>query len=379
MPLDFSCSITIPIYKSKPDYVEVASFKQAVKILNKYPFILLCPENLNVSIYEKILKHSNINYQFRFLDKKWFKGRNTYSSLFFQDFFYDLLETKFFLIYQLDAWVFRDELEYWCKKNYAFIGAPVFLSGGFYPFLNGGLSLRRVSKMKLAIKLLKYSIDVNMICGKFSFFEYKQIFEKKEWQKMPAEDHYFSFFASRFLDNYKIPKFEDSIKFSIESENDKLFNLNKKQLPFGVHAFERMEPWFWQKFVPVKFRLSNFKPIDDKSHKINLILPRFTKNKSLYIWSAGLEGRYIFNELKNANIIGFLDGNFETWGRDCMGCKIFNPKEVLSDFKSLASSLYVIVGSFKYSKEIVKELKSYGLKKNKDFFVPFEGVKKNDQ
>jgi hypothetical protein len=45
------------------------------------------------------------------------------------DFYKRFRDYKFILIYQLDAYVFRDELEYWCEQDYDFIGAPLIENG----------------------------------------------------------------------------------------------------------------------------------------------------------------------------------------------------------------------------------------------------------
>ena len=64
---------------------------------------------------------------------------------------------KYILFYELDAFVFRDELDYWCKKGFDYIGAPWNGTHCYYDTPingvgNGGFSLRNI---KSAIKLLE--------------------------------------------------------------------------------------------------------------------------------------------------------------------------------------------------------------------------------
>jgi hypothetical protein len=65
--------------------------------------------------------------------------------------FYEVFrQYEYMLIYQLDCWVFRDELEMWCDKGYDYIGAPFFVKWfvdrGIYVG-NGGFSLRKISNI----------------------------------------------------------------------------------------------------------------------------------------------------------------------------------------------------------------------------------------
>lgn len=40
------------------------------------------------------------------------------------DFYSAFRNYDYMLIYQLDAWVFRNELQMWCEKGYDYIGSP---------------------------------------------------------------------------------------------------------------------------------------------------------------------------------------------------------------------------------------------------------------
>lgn len=68
------------------------------------------------------------------------------------NFYRSFKEYEFMLIYQLDSYVFRDELLDWCEKDYDYIGAPVhnFILDNFsqridIATLNGGFSLRKIN------------------------------------------------------------------------------------------------------------------------------------------------------------------------------------------------------------------------------------------
>lgn len=80
-------------------------------------------------------------------DDKWFESVSTYSVFMLTKEFYEKFTSyEFLLIYQLDAWVFRNELEYWCAQGYDYLGAPWFKDATtmYSKAGNGGFSLRNV-------------------------------------------------------------------------------------------------------------------------------------------------------------------------------------------------------------------------------------------
>jgi hypothetical protein len=150
---------------------------------------------------------------------------------------------EFMLIHQLDAYVFKDELEKWCDKGYDYIGAPKlklkflkeknpFVMPLFEPILfNGGFSLRRIKPL---IKFLKvYNAFI------------------PEWHA--NEDSLFSVyhkraFPLRFM--LKLPTWKEGLAFAFEKNPQISFSLQENTLPFGCHAWEKYNPAFWQKFIP---------------------------------------------------------------------------------------------------------------------------------
>ena len=138
--------IAIPCYRKGLDREEKASLLQCSKVFgSKYDIVFCIPEDLDCSTYLDIVPHAQVK---RF-DNKFFSSVSTYSWLLLTpDFYLRFYEYEYMLIYQLDAWVFRDELEEWCKKGYDYIGAPFVLKSGDVESVivgNGGFSLRRIS------------------------------------------------------------------------------------------------------------------------------------------------------------------------------------------------------------------------------------------
>ncbi|EKE20423.1 MAG: hypothetical protein ACD_7C00582G0006 [uncultured bacterium] len=237
-----SAVIPIPIYKSDFSELEKASLFQCCKILNKYNFSLVCPDGLDIKNYEIVLKDFNVNYKVDRFDRKFFKSVESYNNLMLDVNFYKRYEKyEFALIYQLDAYVFRDDLMYWCKKDFDYIGAPWFenfgLSDDKSKLLevagNGGFSLRKISSF---IKVLSYKKEVANFIGNYL----------KDGQ---YEDVFFSQFAKNIDKNFKVAPPSEAMYFSFESQPKRLHEMINKKIPFGCHAWERYDFDFWEYFV----------------------------------------------------------------------------------------------------------------------------------
>lgn len=257
--------ITIPIYKEKMSEVERASLLQCLRVLGKYDIYLFGPTELNMSEYSELLKDK---FNYVSFDKKWFKSVDSYSTFMLTKEFYEkFVNYEFLLIYQLDAWVFRDELEYWCEQGYDYLGAPWFEDKTPIAKMrskagNGGLSLRNVSACLHAIKrgayhTFKQTLDkndkgntflnvlnfpvvivsylINKICPK-PLFKYKK-----------GEDYVWVYETKLKT----IPP-EIASKFCFEDKPRRLYEMNNRQLPFGCHAFEKIEWDFWKEFINVR-------------------------------------------------------------------------------------------------------------------------------
>lgn len=223
---DKRCVIVVPIHREFLMESEEQSFLQLLKVLGKYDICLLCSTSLNISRYTQLAGDKELSVK-RF-DDYYFNGVEKYCQLVSTPFFYEAFsEYEYMLIYQLDAWVFSDELEAWCDKGYDYIGAPIFIKW----FVerkrqvgNGGFSLRKIDSI---IKYLK----------------------KYDNPNLPHYMHDDGFFAANFNDDLKIPSKEEAALFSLELFAEEQYNKTKK-LPFGCHAYKRYDWNFWKKFIP---------------------------------------------------------------------------------------------------------------------------------
>src|SRR5262249_48770446 len=102
------------------------------------------------------------DFRLRLFPSEFFQSKNGYSRLLLsKDFYRAFQEYEFILIYQLDCLVFSGNLDYWCCRDWDYVGAPWFpdfgqeTSKGFWKVGNGGFSLRKVSS---AIRVLESKV-----------------------------------------------------------------------------------------------------------------------------------------------------------------------------------------------------------------------------
>ena len=234
MPSSELVAVVIPVYRSEMSNFERISLQQCIRKLGHYPIIVVKPQSLDVSH----LKTFHSNFEIKSFDDAYFEGIDEYNLLLTQPEFYQSFEKyKYILIYQLDAFVFKDELEQWCKKGYDYVGAPYINPNGSAqsitdlkkPLLNGGLSLRNV---QASLKLIHL---------------YKQIYG--QW---PGNvDMLFSLHSTRlfvFRPFMKLPDLNKALAFSFEQFPDHCYELTQHTLPFGCHAWEKYNLNFWRPF-----------------------------------------------------------------------------------------------------------------------------------
>ncbi|WPO77437.1 DUF5672 family protein [Flavobacterium sp. KACC 22761] len=250
--------VIIPVYKEYFGELEEKSFLQCCKVLKDYEIVIVHPEGLN---------HSYLTNKFETISaksfpKKYFQSIDGYNELLLSPLFYEsFLDSEYILIYQLDAFVFKDDLVKWCEKGYDYIGAPwlatpedtLFLKYYhkmvrklskkkqerhqiFYKSGNGGFSLRKVaSHFVIAKKYQQFISD----------------FLKEEKKKIYAiEDVFWSLKAPEFERNFKIPDYKEAIYFALDRKPNIGMKLTNNELPFGCHGINKPKVIdFWKPII----------------------------------------------------------------------------------------------------------------------------------
>lgn len=263
-------AILINFYKKDLSENEILSLKRCITILNKHDLYLLGPNNIEMGIY---IKHAP-NVKHHLIESELFKGAENYSRFLLSESFYNsFLDYDRILVYQLDCYIFNDELDYWASQDYDYIGSPFFenfeinKSKVFLGVGNGGLSLRNPFKIHEILKNWEQLITYNNILKSIFIKRKKQKFKLAFYKtlgiltfhtfhkplnhiltKFP-EDALIGLVLSKEFNLLKTPSPEVALKFSMETNAEYLFELNNKKLPFGCHGWEKYEKKFWEPYI----------------------------------------------------------------------------------------------------------------------------------
>lgn len=223
------CCVVIPVYKENLVFFEQASLMQCVRVLGqKYDIYLVAPYNLDLSPYTSLC--SGYRFKVKRLAKGFFEGLDGYNQLCKRWEFYDSFsDYNYMLIYQLDCWIFNDNIEYFTSLGYDFIGAPwITIKDNQITSVecgNGGFSLRKIEKLRDVCK------------------ENPEVAEDKE---VPED----IFFCKKCGDKIKVCPPEIGREFSFEVGPSVFFKLNGEKLPLGCHKpylFEFKN--FWKDYI----------------------------------------------------------------------------------------------------------------------------------
>lgn len=273
--------VVIPIYKAQPSFNELGSLLQCLSVLRRHPIAFVCPKGLDVSLYSRLCKSANALHSFERFDDVNFVGVKEYSRLLLRLEFYERFKSyDYMLLYQLDAWVFSDELDYWTRRGYSYIGAPWFEMDAkgdlkIVPFGgNGGFSLRDVSAFNrvLSVPPSKYVAKLSHIWRAYDNYPFWRklirlprmigrrwasgnrygVFLESFIAEGRNEDGFFSSYAPMIDQEFIVAPSFAAVPFAFECQPRMLFEMNKRQLPFGCHAWEKYESDFWETYVHVQ-------------------------------------------------------------------------------------------------------------------------------
>jgi hypothetical protein len=171
------------------------------------------------------------------------------------------------LLYQLDCLMLRDDLAVWCELDWSYIGAPWFgkrAPDDLKSVGNGGFSLRRIDHMLAVLESDRFSpwLRVAQQWRHFSSFKHLKLLAgglmkaRKTRDGSPLaqrfagcfqrpEDEFWSQYAPFFLDRYRLPTPRLALGFAFEARPRTAFEMTGGSLPFGCHAWSRMDRQFW--------------------------------------------------------------------------------------------------------------------------------------
>jgi len=253
--------VLIFTHKAEPSADELRSLRQCCIVLGKHPMRLVCPRGMDLAAYRAV--HPGIVADF--IDPKWFKSVGDYNLLKALPWLYRRYAGyEFMLTYELDAWVFRDELLHWCEQGWDYIGAPWFerhgacseeakpIRGG-----NSGFSLRRTLACLAALRallcrrvlalpktwfrLIRGGGSVSLPASAAELF-------RPFAGMIPAEDFFWCYTVPKVYPFFRIAPYEQCRKFAFETNARRLYEESGQLLPFGCHKWSA-DRAFWKRFI----------------------------------------------------------------------------------------------------------------------------------
>lgn len=252
-----SCIVIFPLYQ-RPNKLELSFLENGIQKTSGFKQVIVAPEGLLIDEAFGDLEQLEVKRfaQHFFAD---IKGYN--QLLLTKDFYKTFKLFDYLLIHQSDVYLFKDELQAWCDKNYDYLGAPWYRPSllnrsslfNFWQKIklsfkkdklysqrhnkagNGGLSLRKVNS---ALQVLEIATP--------------DLLKKYDYAKGGAgnEDIFWSLVAPQLMKEFAIPNWEEALSFAIEFEPAAAYDYLGKNLPFGCHAPLKHDKHFWRKFIP---------------------------------------------------------------------------------------------------------------------------------
>lgn len=276
----YKVCVVIPVYKKFAQLTdtEITSWRQCLDVLHSHEIHLACPNNLDVSGYVAELQAQGVKHDLKRFPPFAFANVDGYNQLMLSKDFYQRFATyDYILTYQLDAYIFSDDLAEWCALGYSYVGAPWF--EGFNPSSdsaqlwkvgNGGFALRKVASCLRVLNTFSFIWTQSEVIKWYFRYGRRQGLESlpkilkrlllgnnTHWlfndfyllREKFQEDYFWGVVCGEKFDWYKVPSPQQALKFSFEVSPRKMYELNGYQLPLGCHAWEKYDPEFWQPFI----------------------------------------------------------------------------------------------------------------------------------
>lgn len=261
MANQMQCVVIIPVYKTELSVFEMISLKRCQQLFTSFNIVVIKPEKLTLP------PQFSDNIETSSFDDSYFEDIHGYNKLMLSEQFYaSFLDYKYLLIYQLDAFAFSDQLNFWCNQNYDYIGAPWIRERQFkskYKFYKEEIKSYFHRRYNIIEKTGKPALDKQLANqvgnGGFSLRKTEVFYNvclknkaKIELYLQPRdayfnEDIFFSIEINRKNNVIKIPTYQKAVAFAFETLPYQALKLNNNNLPFGCHAWEKNLD-FWRPY-----------------------------------------------------------------------------------------------------------------------------------
>ncbi|MFZ7127493.1 MAG: DUF5672 family protein [Desulfobacterales bacterium] len=249
---------------------EEVSLNHLLKHLGHYDRYLVVPPHLRML--------TDQGFEMLHFGPEYFGSAKAHCQLLFSKAFYQAFaDYEYLLIYHLDALVFSDQLEYWCRRGFDYIAPPwiphkdaVYSGNPGYEGKvgNGGFSLRKIGSflrvldskrlykdpveqfrrtMRSERAPLEKTISALKTLAKFSPYFNGVRQELADYRK--NEDHFWANRARHYYPGFNIAPVETALRFAFECVPRFCFEKNGRTLPFGCHAWPKYDRDFWEPYL----------------------------------------------------------------------------------------------------------------------------------
>ena len=220
-------AVVIPNHKEELDELEKISLAQCRKVLGRYPIVFAAPEGKKFSYLEP----GDLTVQF---PKEYFQTLRGYNIFSMSPTFYEpFLSFDYILIYQLDAFVFYDALEEFCRLGYDYIGAAFPISWGNI----NGEKTPRVGNSGFCLRKVKACYELVM---KYS--------ASPDWENTinkSYDDTFYSLCGANKDIEFQTAPVEVANLFAMEHYPDRCVKRLGYELPFGCHGWTKFSADFY--------------------------------------------------------------------------------------------------------------------------------------
>ncbi len=261
-----TANIIIPVYSTNLSGYEKVSLSRCLEMMSPaWSITIIKPHSLDLSPIGDLIKGAGVAS----FDDDYFKGINGYNRLMMSPVLYEyFLDYDYILIYQLDCYIFRDDLASWCSRGYDYVGAPwvskLKYSKNYY---RAYMKLRGFLTHALG-KRSAYDIVGSVGNGGFSLRRTRKFFEiASEMEGTPTiqrflklcrnnaqynEDVFWACETRNLGYEMAIPSYAEALDFSFDVRPELAYEENGRRLPMGCHGWSKKKMLrFWKNIIPL--------------------------------------------------------------------------------------------------------------------------------
>lgn len=232
-------AVVVTVHKPEMNPLEGFSLSRCVDVLGHYPIVLAGPRSLDFTAYRRVAPSAEVVV----FDDRYFTSWDNYSEfLTLPPLFEAVASYEFILKYELDAFVFEDQLLEWCQRDWDYIGAPWMNRRREWVGVgNGGFSLRKVGSCLKVLEAKRAMESGNrparfrrrlarMIArARLGRWVYKYVFPEAQ------EDVFWAKRAPDYYPAWKVAPVDEAMRFSMETGLMEAASVFRERPPFGCH------------------------------------------------------------------------------------------------------------------------------------------------